>query len=624
MGYGWCVPAVEDQLRLIVETIGDVVWMISSDKQRCLYISAGYEQVWGRSCQSMYEGGRSFLEAVHPEDREHVIGSLELPQWEHEYRIIRPDGALRWVWGRGTRVLDAAGEVDYYVGISTDITERALAQHERQLVVERLELVARSTNDGFWDWDMVTGAAWWSDSFYAMLGIDRGRPPSYELWASHIHPDDEARVLDGFSSSLARGDRSWSDEYRFVRSSDGVVRVSLDRAFIIYDDNRKPIRMGGVQMDLTERRELEAQLRHSQRMDAMGQLAGGIAHDFNNMLQAMMIDLQLMQQVRGMPAKATELAGHALQAVERAAALTRQLLLFTRREAMEPRRIELDPAVTEIARMLERLIGEHVQLDLRLAASERYISVDPGMLDQVVMNLAINARDAMPNGGTLTISTAVATHPARHGQHVCIVVTDTGAGIPREVMPRIFEPFFSTKDRGQGTGLGLAVVYGIVEQHRGWIDVDSDIGVGATFRVFLPLDTRSTATIVESRANPVTRGSETILIVEDDPDVRRSVRLLLEDEGYCVHDARHAAQALEIWDREHGSIDLVLTDLVMPGGIDGCQLAAELERRRPALKLVFSTGYRRDITLAPHQVLLQKPVSAAVLLDAIRGSLDRV
>ncbi|MGE3544562.1 MAG: PAS domain-containing protein, partial [Kofleriaceae bacterium] len=562
-----------------------------------------------------------------PEDRTHVLNNTEKRSdreaFELEYRIVRPDGEHRWIRDRGYPVIDPSGTVQYYVGVAQDITERRHAEHERTKIVERFELVARTTNDGFWDWDLAANTAWWSETFYERFGIDRSVLPSREAWIARVHPDDRARVVEGFAAALARGDGTWTDEYRYIRS-DGEIRDSFDRAYIMYDGNGKPVRMGGALMDVTERRKLEAQLRHAQKMEAMGQLAGGIAHDFNNLLQAIVLDIQLLKNLPALPAKGTEIAKHVSAAVKRAASLTRQLLVFSRREPMQPLRHELDSAVADLARMLHRVLNEDISLQLQLGAGGLHVHVDRGMLDQIMINLALNARDAMPNGGSLTIATSSTTRAARPGLHACILVRDTGTGISPDLLPRIFEPFFTTKGPGHGTGLGLAMVFAIMEQHGGWIEVDSEPGKGTMFRAYLPAAEDPNATATERISSPGLRGSETILVVEDDEHVRRVVSDLLEQHGYRVVQADCGAAALEVWQRENGQIDLLYTDLVMPGGMNGCQLATELESRKPDLRVVVATGHRRDVTLREHHRLLHKPVTADELLDAVRAALDRM
>jgi len=456
---------------------------------------------------------------------------------------------------------------------------------------------------------------------YALVGHDHSVAPTYENWAAAIHPDDRQRVVRGFNAAVAAGRETWTDNYRILRG--GEVREVHDRACIKVDANRQLLRATGSTVDVTDRRELEAQLRQAQKMEAIGQLAGGVAHDFNNLLQTMMLELQQLQQLQPLPERAQTLARSVYSSARRAASLTRQLLLFSRREVMQRRAVDLDAAVTELGRMLHRVLGDDVALELDLRAAPLQVHADRNMLDQVILNLAVNARDAMPRGGTLHIATAPASGGTRPGPFGRITVRDTGIGIPREVLPRIFEPFFTTKEAGHGTGLGLATAFGIVEQHGGWIEVESEVGVGTTFRVHLPVASVDVAAFAPTPPpTAAARGNETILVVEDNDHVRRVVCEVLADAGYRVLEAARGDAALQTWTRESGHIDIVLTDVVMPGGMDGRELAAKLEALRPGVKIVFATGHGRDFAVRPNQLLLSKPISAQNLLDAVRSCLD--
>ena len=622
----------EERLRVITDTISEVVWMTTADLSRLLYISPSYERVWGRSCAGLYDAPKSFLEPVHPDDLPRILASFATRDvgaaFEHEYRIVRPDGSIVWILDRGYPVRDAAGGVDYFVGVAQDITARKIAQLELDALAERLRLVSRATRDGMWDWDMVANESWWNDSIYEMLGYERSERPGYQSWADRIHPDDRAHVLGQVDLTRTEGRDSWTAEYRVLRR-DGTVRDVYERAYVLRDPAGAPVRMIGTMMDVTERKSLEAQLRHAQKLEAIGQLAGGVAHDFNNILQAILLETELVRRVPGLPAEAAQLLGHVRADADRAAALTRQLLVFTRRDQVQARPVEINDTIVELARMLRRIVREDIALQLDLGPRALWVHADPGLLEQVLVNLAVNARDAMPRGGTLAIATARVELEARAGRaagaYARIVVRDTGAGIPPDVLPHIFEPFFTTKPAGIGTGLGLATAAGIVEQHLGWIEVDSAPDRGAAFAIFLPVCAAAAAAASDVRAAAPARGSETILVVEDDRGLRSLVRQVFERAGYRVVEAAYAQAALAAWDREGGNVDLVVTDLVMPGQQDGWELVAELEARRPGLRVVIATGYHRDLggrELAPHHTVLHKPVTAERLLEAVRTSLD--
>jgi PAS domain S-box-containing protein len=619
------VGTTEEALRLITETISEVFWISPYDMSRMIYISPAYERIWGRSCESLYADPKSYLDAIHPDDVHRVLQDIATERFgealDQRYRVVRPDGTVRWIWNRGYPVRDAAGAIDHYVGWAQDITDLAT-------LAERFQLMSRATDDAIWDWDMVTNVAWWSDAFFDHFGYDRAVAPGRGAWSARLHPDDLARVTASFADAIERGAGSWSEEYRLILPG-GTVRDVFDRAYVLKDDAGKPVRMLGTMMDLTERRHLEAQLRQAQKMEAVGQLASGIAHDFNNILQAVILQLGVVGGLRDLPRAAAEHVRDIHAALDRAASLTRQLMVFSRREQMQPRWIDLNEQVGELARMLRRLLGEDIVLSVELAPGALPVLGDAGMIDQVIMNIAVNSRDAMPHGGTLSITSSAVERGAergrRSGRYACVSLRDSGTGIAPDAMGHLFEPFFTTKEPGRGTGLGLAIAFGIVEQHGGWIDVETEVGRGTVFRTYLPLAGSPPPAPDLTRVAPAARGHETLLVVEDDALIRRVVRTVLEEHGYRVVEAEGANQALRAWDHERGQIDLVLTDVIMPGGMDGRELATQLAARCDGVRVIFVTGYSRKVDvdqLGPHERLLHKPITAETLLMAVRASLD--
>jgi signal transduction histidine kinase/HAMP domain-containing protein/ActR/RegA family two-component response regulator len=390
--------------------------------------------------------------------------------------------------------------------------------------------------------------------------------------------------------------------------------------------------------DITDRLSLEAQLRQSQKMESVGQLAAGVAHDFNNMLTIIQGHSGMLLAKSGQRTELLESAQAIYFAAERAANLTRQLLMFSRKNVMQPKPVDLREIVSHMTKMLQRLLGETIELRFEPPPEIPLVMADTGMVEQVIMNLAVNARDAMPEGGMLTIelghselqpSYAQAHPEARAGSFVCLRVTDTGCGMSGDTMARIFEPFFTTKEVGKGTGLGLATVYGISKQHEGWIDVASDPGRGSTFSVFFPahskpVEARSSQPVPETE---IRGGNETILIVEDEPVLRDMAHVILQECGYRIFEASSGREALSVWDRHQTSIDLVLTDVVMPEGISGMDLAQRLLSLKPKLKVVFASGYSMDnldtaFVRNGHAAFLQKPYTHITLAKAIREALD--
>ena len=390
--------------------------------------------------------------------------------------------------------------------------------------------------------------------------------------------------------------------------------------------------------DITDRLSLEAQLRQSQKMESVGQLAAGVAHDFNNMLTIIQGHSGMLLARSGQKQELLDSAQAIYFAAERAANLTRQLLMFSRKNVMQPKLVDLREIVSHMSKMLQRLLGETIKLEFQPPPEVPLVLADTGMVEQIIMNLAVNSRDAMPDGGTLTISTShvevgeayVQSHPeARPGSFVCLRVADTGCGIDQDTMARIFEPFFTTKEVGKGTGLGLATVYGISRQHDGWIDVSSEPKKGATFSVFFPANTKPVEAkpIQVAPDAEVRGGKETILIVEDEPVLRDMAHVILQECGYSVVEACSGKEALAVWERKKGAIDLLLTDVVMPEGVSGMDLARKLLDSKPKLKIVFASGYSMDnldtaFVHAGRAAFLQKPYTHITLAQAVRNALD--
>jgi two-component system, cell cycle sensor histidine kinase and response regulator CckA len=398
----------------------------------------------------------------------------------------------------------------------------------------------------------------------------------------------------------------------------------------LYDKNAALVK------EMEERQRLEAEYRQSQKMEAMGVLAGGVAHDFNNLLTVISGYSEVLQNRLPPQSPLQELVGQIAQAGERAALLTRQLLAFSRKQVLEPRVLSLNTVVKDITKMLRRLIGADVELRLLLDGRLGQLRADPGQLGQVLLNLAINARDAMPRGGVLTIKTTnVELHEhhrcpliaARRGRYLMLEVADTGCGMDEATRARMFEPFFTTKEAGKGTGLGLSTVYGIVTQSEGTIEVSSEPGRGTTFRLYFPIVGERAASSHDLEGAAEVGGEETVLLVEDEPSVRELARSALASQGYCMLEARNGAEALRLAQSHGGEIHLLVTDLVMPG-MGGRELAEQLQGRRRATRVLYVSGYSGDAMLqdgaspAEAAMLLQKPFTPRDLLQRVREVLD--
>ncbi len=453
-------------------------------------------------------------------------------------------------------------------------------------------------------------------------------------WRAAIHPKDRLRVIAAYEGA-AKAARQATAEYR-VQDPDGSVRWIQETIIPIADERGVVARLDGVARDITEQRRLEEQLRQSQKMEAIGQLAGGVAHDFNNILTAIMGYGELLLEDLGPDDRRRGDVLEIRKAAERAAALTRQLLAFSRKQVLEPRVLDLNEVVTNLDKMLRRLIGEDVELRTVLGSDLGAVRADAGQLEQVIVNLAVNARDAMPRGGKLTIETADVEldgeYAARHvgvtpGRYVMIAVSDTGIGMDEGTKARIFEPFFSTKGPVKGTGLGLSTVYGIVKQSGGNIWVYSELGRGTTFKIYLPrVDEPAEALRPSAEPAAGLRGSETILLVEDDEPLRVLARRTLTSRGYTVLEADRGATALRVAREHREPIHLMLTDVVMPE-MAGHEVARQLRNSHPETLVLYMSGYT-DETIVHHGVLepgiayLQKPFTPEALARKVREMLD--
>jgi len=524
---------------------------------------------------------------------------------------------------------------DYLIAAVRDITERRRAEQALRDSEEQFRQLAENITEVFWITEPGTRGIIYVSPAYATIW-DRSCASLYQSplsWNKSIHPDDRQRVEKAFSALLET--REYNETYRILRP-DGSIRWIQDRAFPVRNAGGQIYRIVGTAQDITENRLLEEQYRQSQKMEAIGSLASGIAHDFNNILAIIMMQISLLRDERD-PALLPEHADEIERAAQRAANLTRQLLLFSRRQVAQTRDVNLNDLANNLSKMLHRTLGENIRLQLNYAPVAPIVHADPGMLEQVLLNLTVNARDAMPDGGRLIIAvsilefdalSALQSQHARPGTFACVSVTDTGTGIPPEIKERIFEPFFTTKEVGKGTGLGLATVFGIVQQHHGWVDVHSDVGLGTIFRLYLPLTTAtSAAELNDISGRSVPGGNETILIVEDEPQLRSLVKQSLGRLGYTVLEAAFGKQALGIWQNHKRHINLVITDMVMPEGMSGKELGEAFLRERPDLKIIYTSGYSPDLFAKDFEIregdnFITKPFQVQKLAETVRRCLD--
>lgn len=539
-------------------------------------------------------------------------------------RFRRRDGLARTAL-LSAQSVELGGEPHWLIALS-DITDRRAAEEALRESEERFRELAESIREVFWLTEPDGRMLYVSPAYEAIWGANaEALYSSQERWLEFVHPDDRDAVAA--ARSLEAGG-SYDQEYRIVRA-DGEVRWIRDRAFPVTGRNGRAMRVAGVAEDITERRLLEEQVRQTQKMESVGELAGGVAHDFNNWLTVIQSYSDLLLEELAPDGEVREYVQEIQAASERAASLTRQLLAFSRREIIERRVVEVNAVVLDTEKMLRRLLGEDVEVRTRLAQGLPRVHADPGQLVQVLMNLAVNARDAMPRGGTLTVATSEARPDggAAAQRWVEIQVSDTGTGIAADVVPRIFEPFFTTKGVGKGTGLGLSVVHGIVQQAGGRISVQSRPGEGTTFTVLLP-GIEQAAGQAESGVEGSSQlaGTETILLAEDEESIRRLVARGLRRYGYTVLTAADGEEALGLLHERGPEIDLLVTDVVMPR-LDGQGLAEALRREAPHVRILFSSGYTDDAILRygvlhAEVAFLQKPYTVEALGHKIRQMLD--
>jgi PAS domain S-box-containing protein len=473
-----------------------------------------------------------------------------------------------------------------------------------------------------------------NDAFCRLVGMEAQALEGQPFAVIYTASEDREEMLQQHREAFLVRSAQRKPERQYVLQNGKAVTLEIIDSFIQLRE--RPVLMLSLFRDVTTQRQLEEQLRQSQKMEAIGQLAGGVAHDFNNILTVIQGHASLLSAAN-LSEPAGKSAEQIVQASERAARLTRQLLTFSRRQIIQPKQLDINKVVGNMTNMLGRLLGEDVSLQLNYCQSPPMVEADAGMMEQVLLNLALNARDAMPKGGQLAIRIAIVDvnetvsrghSEARAGRFVCLSVTDTGTGITPENLRRIFEPFFTTKEIGKGTGLGLATVYGIVKQHQGWIEVDSQVEKGTTFRIYLPYqEAGQSATEKPTTQVTVRGGDETILLVEDEAPVCELVSRVLGKYGYKVLPASNAIEAIEVWRDQKDKIALLLTDLVMPNHMNGRELAEKLWAERPELKVIFTSGYSADIVgkdfkLDPELSFLQKPYHPQTLATTVRRCLD--
>lgn len=741
-------------LRQMAESIGEVFWLTDLTKRQMLYISPAYESIWGRSCQELLDDPRSWLAAIHPEDRERVLqAALEkqvLGLYDEEYRILRPDGEIRWIRDRAFPVRDRQAEIYRVAGVATDITTRKRAEEASEDVTARLHIALADSGLCVWEWSIQGGALLWSEEARLLFGPDP--PADLETFIDRVHPQDRSIIVETARLAGEKG-HDFACEYRLLLEGGGMLWVesrgrarpdgrtylgtlrditqdrltaaeherqaarmeaivdssrdaiiTADEQLAILDFNpgaerifgyRAEQALGRCLLDLVpeglradfrlrlqthnptgpatehragvprglrnsgqefpqestiaqlrlpqerlytltvrdnteqqqaeeRRRALEEQLRQAQKMEAVGQLAGGVAHDFNNLLTVVQGNTNLLLSASHLDASTAAALADVARAAERAAELTQQLLVFSGKQIMQPRQLHLGAILEELSQRLTPGLGASIELQMDLAPVPP-VRADRGLIDQIVMSLSLNARDAMPQGGKLRLALreVVRAEEPHPGSWVELSVRDTGTGIAPELREHIFEPFFTTKEVGQGTGLGLAMVYAAVEQHGGFLELESECGQGSCFRIFLPPEAQEYPVPVSPAPEPALQhGNEVVLVVEDDPAVRHLMGRILTQSGRVVLTAESGPAALEVWKDHKNEVDLLLTDMIMPGSMTGRQLALRLLSERRDLKVLYTSGYSREElrSVAPEDLegsFLPKPYLPHQLVEAV-------
>jgi PAS domain S-box-containing protein len=638
--------------------------LLTANKRLSLAIAAGRIGIWERDLRTNHVvwGDRlkemlgqpqrgeistfdEFLDAVHADDRPALLAAInravsEYREYDHEYRVVWPDGSIHWIEARGKIDLDSEGQPASLRGVGLDITERKRVQEEIKAREIQLADAQRVANFGSYEWLPGTNTCRWTDELFRIFGVEPATfRPTFDGYLEHVHPEDRENTRKMIDQCV-RDRTRFEMEERIVRPN-GEVRWLYSRGQWLFDENQQSEKLVGTCQDITARKEaersrshLEDQLRQMQKMESVGRLAGGIAHDFNNLLSIIVGYAELAREASP---PGSETIGHIEQirlAAERAATLTRHLLAFSRRDVIRPAILDLNIVVRNVAKMMSRLIGENVSLHITSSPLAAKINADLGQIDQILMNLVVNAVDAMPKGGKIFIEIAhtgldetfAGSHPsARRGEYVMLSVRDTGTGMDKDTMSQIFEPFFTTKPPGRGTGLGLSMVHGAVAHNGGYITVSSEVGKGTTFKLYFPSVDEAPQPKPPGREHVRRKTEQTILLVEDDEALCQLTAALLSGEGYKVLKARDGTSALKIA-QEH-SFDLVLSDVVLPD-MSGVELAAELKAHRPGANVLYMSGYPGNL-LSHHCVLdsgialLSKPFTKADLISRVSASLEK-
>jgi two-component system, cell cycle sensor histidine kinase and response regulator CckA len=628
----------KEKFRLITHTIDEIFYIFDAESGTALYLSPAFERVWGYPTEKILNREDPFIYPIHPDDLEKVMNwgpilrSTKKPL-SYEYRVVRADGSIRYIWDEGYPILGKDGEVKLFVGTGRDVTEWRLAEKALRESGEYLNNLINCIADPIIVKDRNHTIILANEAFCTFTRMKR---------------EDLIGTTSflGFAPETAKS--LWEDEEEvFVTKKEhqtedlfidrqGNQHTLMTKKTLLTDKD------GNIQLvlaarDITEYKRLEAQFLQSQKMEAIGVLAGGVAHDFNNLLNVINGYSELLLDDLKQEDPMRQDVEQIRDAGQRAAALTSQLLAFGRKQILQPETIDLNLVITQMSSMLRRLIGEDIEFIIDTLSDLGMIHADPSKIQQIILNLVVNARDAMPEGGKLTLETLnvdfeetyIKDHPvANPGDYVMLAISDNGIGMDGKTQARIFEPFFTTKAKGKGSGLGLATVYGIVKQSNGYIWVYSEPGKGTTFKIYFPRvhEKQPNASSTPKVQNSGFVGSETILVVEDESAVRTLTIRILKDHGYHVLEASNGSEALRVAKEYQGELHMIVTDVIMPG-MSGKTMIAQLEAERPDIKVLYISGYT-DNAIVHHGILdsnvafLQKPFSIESLARKVREGLD--
>jgi PAS domain S-box-containing protein len=615
----------DERFRQVVENIGEVFWMTNLDRTRMLYISPGYREIWGRTCESLYNEPGLWLASVHPEDRERVLAAMEKQprgNYDEEYRIVRPNGDVRVIRDRAFPVRDNQGIVYRLAGVAEDITERKMAEIKLRQQAAMLDLAHEAIIVRDFKTEQI-------------LFWNKGAERMYEWTAEEALEQQIGELLCvdttvpmKVSEALAQKGE-WHGESHHISKS-GRKLVVNTRATLIRDSAGQPQAVLSINADVTEQRKLEAQFLRAQRMESIGTLASGVAHDLNNILAPIMMSVPLLRTNLS-PESRDSIITTIEMSAERGAQIVKQVLAFGRGLDGEKQPMSVLASISELGKIMRQTFPKDISVETDTESDLWMVMGDATQLHQVLLNLCVNARDAMPNGGMLKLSArnvevdenyAAMLADVKAGRYVVVRVIDEGTGIPPEILGRIFDPFFTTKGVGKGTGLGLSTVLGIVKSHGGAIQVSSEIGKGTVFQVYLPAVEESERAEGDEVPLPPSPGSgELVLVVDDEATVRGAAQSVLEANGYRVLCAADGTEALAVFAQHSDEVSVVITDLMMPF-MDGIALARALRKMRPDLQVVASTGLGEKTQLAELKrvgvdVLLHKPYGADSLLRVV-------